>query len=254
MASALSLQAVTVHRGKRAVLSQIDCTVEFGELIALIGPNGAGKTTLLETIAGFHRYQGSIALQGRSLSALTPIERAQLLAYVPQLSRLDVPMAAIDVVRQGRFAFRNHFGKLAASDEHIVREAMASTRVDHLAERAYTQLSYGERRRVLLARALATSAKVIMLDEPSSSLDIGQALALFETLRALTQQGHAMVAVLHHLDEALRFADRALLLHQGQTVALGTTAEVVCSELVGRVYGVELHRQEALAFRLAKAR
>ncbi len=240
MAKALDVREVQVERGKRRVLQQISFAVEYGELVALIGPNGAGKTTLLETIAGFHSFAGEILLQEKPLRLLSPRQRAPLIAYVPQISRLDAPMAAIDVVRQGRFCFRNGFGGLSPSDEAAVQRALVATDTARFADRPYTELSYGERRRVVLARALATEARLIVLDEPSSSLDIGQSLALFDTLRTLASQGHAVVLVLHHLGEALRFTDRALLLHQGRRVALGRTAEVVCDNVIGPVYGVKL--------------
>ena len=129
---------------------------------------------------------------------------------------------------------------------------LAEMTIAHVADRRVSQLPYGEQRRVLLARALATEAKVLLLDEPTSALDVAHVLALFATLRRLADDGHCVVIVLHQLDDALRFSDRALLLDRGRAVASGTAESVITVENVLRVYGVELVPGGALGFRPAE--
>jgi iron complex transport system ATP-binding protein len=229
----------------------VSFTAEFASVLAVLGPNGAGKSTLLDAIAGFHPHDGQILVDGAPLKSLDRRERARQLAYVPQVSRLDSPMLVSDVVGQGRFAHRGTLRGQDATDEEAIQRAMESTDTQRFADRAFTALSYGERRRVLLARALATGARVILLDEPSSSLDIAQMLGLFALLRRLADSGHCIVVVLHVLDEALRCADRALLLAEGRCVAVGPVREVVAQEPVARVFGVEIVPEGGMGYRLA---
>jgi iron complex transport system ATP-binding protein len=154
------------------------------------------------------------------------------------------------VVTQGRYAHQPGLTRVRPSDASAVAEALAVTRADTLAGRFFNELSYGEQRRVLLARALATGAHTLLLDEPTASLDINHTLSLFSLLRSLASAGHCIVAVLHNLDEARRFADRALLLHDGRTVAYGQVHEVISAPHVATVYGVRLIEHDALGFRL----
>jgi iron complex transport system ATP-binding protein len=240
MAKPLCVTGVTVERARRVVLEDVEFQTDAGSVLAILGPNGAGKTTLLEALAGFLPFRGEVLLDGQSIRDLPRMERARRLAYVPQISKLSAPMRVRDVVMQGRFAHHDTLRGPSQTDREAVQIAMNTADVARLADRPFTQISYGERRRVLLARALAVGARVILLDEPSASLDIGQAMNLFATLRKLAEAGHSIVAVLHQLDEALHYADRALLLANGRCIANGPVSEVVAREPVRHVYGVEL--------------
>ena len=251
MAEALGIRHVTVKRGRRVVLDDVSAGIDAGAILAVIGPNGAGKTTLLDAIAGFHAFAGEITLHGQSLATLSRRERARQLAYVPQASQLDVAMRVRDVVAQGRFAHRDSLTGERADDRRAVDDALAATDATRFAERAFTALSMGERRRVLVARALATGARTILLDEPSASLDIGQSLALFALLRRLADDGYTLVVVLHQLDEVVRCADRALLLDGGRTIASGATADVITLDPVRRVYDVDLVPNGGLGYKRA---
>jgi iron complex transport system ATP-binding protein len=250
MREALALKDVSVVRGSRTVLRPLAMSIEFGSVLAILGPNGAGKTTLLEAMAGFLPFDGEILVDGASLRSLGDRERARKIAYVPQVSRLDSPMRVADVVGQGRFAHSSLIGAPKAEDDVQVARALAETNTTRFAERPFTALSHGERRRVLVARALATGAPIILLDEPSSALDISQSLALFELLRRLAASGCCVVVVLHVLDEAFRCADRSLLLSNGACAAVGPTPEVIEPETIRRIYGVELLPGAGLGYRL----
>jgi iron complex transport system ATP-binding protein len=217
---------------------------------ALTGPNGAGKSSALKALAGLLPCSGQLQVAGRELNSLGARERAKLIAYVPQQSLLSSGISVRDVVLQGRYA---HDPVWPHKHKHTapVEQAMLQTDVLALADRPWNQLSGGEQRRVLLARALATEAQVILLDEPTTSLDVAHALQLLLQLRELARQGRCIIAVLHDLDQVQRYAELTVLLQHGRTVAAGPTREVITSENIRRVYGVELVPNDALGYRLS---
>lgn len=250
---ALFARELCVLRGARTVLEGFELSAAVGGVYALTGPNGAGKSSALKALAGLLPCSGQLQVGGRDLRSLSPRERARELAYVPQQSLLTSGISVRDVVLQGRYAHdavwpHKHKHKHTGPVDH----AMQQTDVLGLADRPWNQLSGGEQRRVLLARALATEAKVILLDEPTTSLDVAHALQLLLQLRELAEQGRCIVAVLHDLDQVQRYAERSVLLQRGRTVAAGPTSEVITSENIRRVYGVELVPNAALGYRLAE--
>lgn len=251
-APALSARDVAVALSGKTLLENIELEADFGSITAVLGPNGAGKTTLLKTLAGLLEHRGRVELCGKRLSLLSPRERGRALALVPQRSLLTARLTVYSAVSHGRYA--HHGGRLSSRDRQVIESAMARADVSGLAARELPELSYGEQRRVLLARALATEARVLLLDEPTASLDIAHALSLFSTLRALTNEGFCVVMVLHQLDDALRHTDRAVLLQRGRLAAIGPTAQVLTPQNVRDVYGVELVQGEALGFRLIETR
>jgi iron complex transport system ATP-binding protein len=236
----LETRGLTVVRGRRRLIEDISLCLEPGQILALIGPNGAGKSTFMKALAGILPYQGEVLFDGKSATELPLRERAHRMAYVPQHSALDAPMLAREVVAQGRFAHRGHWGKPSADDQPIITQALEATNALHLANRPFTRLSYGERRLVLLSRALATGARILLLDEPTAALDVAHALSLLQRLRELAEQGHAVIVALHHLDEVVAFCTRALLLCQGRVFRVGSVAEVVSADPVREVFGVDL--------------
>lgn len=243
---AVRTERVQVTLGARQVLQDISFQTEYGAITAVLGPNGAGKTTLLKAVAGLLAHEGRIEVAGRDLRRLQRSDRVKLLAYVPQTSLLASPFRVEHVVEQARYSLRTDRHRRHAAVEH----AMDVVDVAHLRKRSFTQLSGGERRRVLLARALATEAKLILLDEPTASLDIRHALSFYELLRELAASGYCIVTVLHRLDDAARFTDRAILLKDGRLTHQGMTAEVISAEPIRDVYGVETDEGRGLSFRL----
>lgn len=237
---AIAVRGVSIERDKRRVLDNVDFTAKHGEVSVIVGPNGAGKSTLLKAIAGLLPYQGSIAIEGHDALPLSPKERARLIAFVPQQTQLRAPMPVRDVVAQGRYA-RSHASRgLQAVDLAAIEAAMATADVSELAARPFTELSGGEQRRVLVARALATGANVLLFDEPTASLDVRHALSLYGLVRAQASQGVAVVMVLHQLGDVLRFADRAVMIDQGRVIAAGVPNDVITATTVNEVYGVQL--------------
>jgi iron complex transport system ATP-binding protein len=246
----LQARDLSVERGGRRVLEHFALAASGESITALAGPNGAGKSSALKALAGLLPSRGELSLFGRDLRARSGRERAQELAYVPQQSLLQSGIAVREVVRQGRYAHDPAWP--GRRKQHpAVEQALRATDVHELRDRRWNELSGGEQRRVLLARALATEAPIILLDEPTSALDVGHALSFMRLLRELADRGRCIVVVLHDLDQVSRYADQTVLLHRGLTVAAGPTHEVLSPAHVRAVYGVELVPQGALGYRLA---
>ena len=247
----LETRALSVVRERRRLVEDVSLTVEAGQVLALLGPNGAGKSTFMKALAGILPSEGELLLDGQPAQGLRRRERARRVAYVPQHSALDAALLAREVVAQGRFAHRDAWGRASPEDPSAIAAALATTGALALAERPFSRLSYGERRLVLLARALATGARLLLLDEPTAALDVAHALSLLRRLRELAERGRAVIVALHHLDEAAAHCTQAILLRQGRVVRSGTVAQVVAAEPIREVFGVELLPGASFGYRLA---
>jgi iron complex transport system ATP-binding protein len=236
----VSVAELTILRGGRPVVRSLTFAAAAGSVTSLVGPNGAGKSTALKAIMGLVPYAGVIRVEGVDVATLDPRARARMLAYVPQHSALDAALAVRDVVAQGRFAHRDAFSRETRADTAAVDAAMERTAIGSIAERPFNELSYGERRRVLLSRALATGAKVLLLDEPTAALDVGHTLKLFALLRELAADGHAVITVLHQLQEATSESAHVVLIADGRLVASGPPSDVISSACIREVYGVDI--------------
>ncbi len=237
---AVRLKAVTVRYGNRAALHDVDLSVAPGEFVALAGPNGSGKTTLLRAVLGFVTPQeGEVELFGTPVARLSVRERAQRVAWVPQEEspRDDVPI--LDYVLYGRYA---HLGLLEGEsdkDRRLARQILEDVGLADRALDGILSISGGERQRVILARTLAQQTPVLLLDEPTSHLDIGHQLDLLERVRQLSRRrGVTVIAALHDLNLAARFADRIFVLSRGRGYADGPPEKVLSEDLLGRVWGV----------------
>jgi iron complex transport system ATP-binding protein len=241
---------LTVRRGGKVLLDRVSFAVRGGVILGVLGPNGAGKSTLLKATAGLLPWTGSLQIGGQDGRAMRRRDRARLVSYVPQHSALEAALAVRDVVAQGRFAHGGALGPPRAADTQAVARALEATDTVRLAGRPFSSLSYGERRLVLLARALATGAPVLLLDEPTAALDVRHALELLAVLRRRAADGAAVVVVLHGLAEAASVCDEALLLDQGRSVAAGPVTTVIAAAPVRQVYGVELLPGAHFGYRL----
>jgi len=246
----LCATGVHVSYGEREVLHGVDLRARHGEVIAILGPNGAGKSTVLRAACGLTPCTGSILLDGADVTRMSARQRAQQIAFVPQHSALRSALPVRDVVLQGRFAHRGPLATTRQADRDALERALDKTDTAQFADRPFTKLSFGEQRHVLLARGLASGARTLCLDEPTAALDVGHALRLHELLCELAKSGYAIVLVLHSLQDALRYTDRAVLLDQGRVVCAGATSDVIAEEHVRAVYGVEMKRADALGFSL----
>jgi iron complex transport system ATP-binding protein len=223
----LQLDDIRWRPGSREVLSGVSFAVEPGELVALMGRNGAGKSTLLDIIAGLRTPDaGDVRLDDRPLRAWTPPARARLVAHLPQSVRADLPFLAADLVLMGRYPHTDRWYESPA-DRDAVEQAMRRTHSWELRDRLVSTLSGGERQRVLLAACLAQAPQLLLLDEPSTHLDIDQQLHCFTLLREETARGAACVTVTHDLNLALAYATRVIIIADGRVAFDASTADAL---------------------------
>ncbi|GGE54319.1 hemin import ATP-binding protein HmuV [Halopseudomonas oceani] len=241
----IGVEGLSCSRGGRPVLAGLSFDLRAGEVMAVLGTNGAGKSTLLAALSGELRPDsGRVKLGARVLDDWPALERARCLAVLPQQSELVFPFRVEEVVALGRMPHAAG----AQQDRFICAQAMAAADVSHLARRSYLTLSGGERQRAHLGRVLAQvwdagEQGCLLLDEPTASLDLAHQQLIMQQARAMAAKGLSVLVVLHDLNLAAAFADRVLLLHQGQLDALGEPWEVLEAERIGRVFGVSVQVQ-----------
>ena len=246
----LTVENLSVAIGGRAVLGGVSFAAERGELIVIAGPNGAGKTTLLRAIASLIPFSGSILWEGASLAAMPPQHRAHCLAYLPQGHVAHWPIPARDVVAIGRAPFASSLARLSDADYAAIDAALAAVEATAFADRPVTELSGGERARVMLARALAVGAPVLLADEPVAALDPAHQLSVMAILVERAKAGDLVIAVGHDLALAARFASRVLVLDAGRVAAFGPPAGALTPDVLRRVFNVEALTVEAGGVRI----
>lgn len=238
----VELKHVCAAFSEREVLHDLSLTFQRGEVTVLLGPNGCGKSTLLRTVLGFvDRTVGEILLDGCPIEDFSPRKLAQQIAYLPQ-SRPVPNITARRMVLHGRFPYLGYPRRYRKEDHAAVTGAMEKADAADLADRALPQLSGGERQRVYLAMALAQSTEAILMDEPTTYLDVRHQLEVMDLARRLAGEGKAVVLVLHDLCLALRCADKVAVLHNGRLQAFGTPEAVYDSGVLQRVFDVTVHR------------
>jgi iron complex transport system ATP-binding protein len=235
----LQLSSVGFGYHGRPALSEIGFEATGGELIALVGPNGAGKSSLLRLCAGLLQpATGKVELDAAALHGLPAQQRAQRIAYLPPDGASAWPMPVRRIVALGRVPHLKPLRRLTGEDEAAIDKALARAGIVDLAARPFDQLSSGERARVLLARALATQADLILLDEPTAALDPRHQLGVMEILRAEASQGALVIVAAHALDLVARYADRAILMQDGRIIADGPPSLSLSEALIAEVFGV----------------
>jgi iron complex transport system ATP-binding protein len=241
----LEVRDIIVRAGDTEIVSGASFSVSPGELIGLVGPNGAGKSTLLKAVVGVRsRDAGDVMLDGKLISEFAARERAQRLAFLPQERRVEWRLPSRDVVMLGRYPHRAGFGGSTDTDRSAVTEALAKVDASAVQDRPAAVLSAGEKARVLLARALAVQAPILLTDEPIAALDPYHQLHVMEVLRDEARAGRAVLVVLHDLMLASRFMDRLVLMHEGRIIANGKPAEVLSDERLRTVYRIDALRGE----------
>ncbi len=237
----IAMAGVSVTLGRHSILDDVSVDVGRGEWLCIVGPNGAGKSTLLRHLAGLVRGTGSVTLAGEPVERLSRRQRARLVALVPQSPTIPEGIRVLEYVLLGRSPHIHPLGIEGSHDHDAAEDALAQLDLLDLRNRVVTTLSGGERQRVLLARALAQGASIVLLDEPTTALDVGhqqQVLELIEQLR----RGHGLtvVSTMHDLTLAGQYADRLVLLDHGRIAVEGDAATVLTETTIARYYGARV--------------
>ena len=238
--AALAAEDVSFAVGLAQLLEAVSLEVRRGTLLGLIGPNGAGKSTLLKCISQLLTPDaGQVRLDGEDLRGRSPQEIARHIALLPQSTTLNFAFTCLEVVLMGRNPHLGRFQAEGAADHAIAQQSMTDTGSAEFVTRLITEVSAGERQRVLLARALTQQPRLLLLDEPTAGLDVQHQLQVFSLIRALVGQGLTAIAVVHDLNLAARYCDRLVLLDRGAVHAQGFVGDVLTPENLASVFGVE---------------
>ncbi len=236
----IELEAVTFSYDETPVVDGLSLTIQDGELVGLIGPNGAGKTTIIRLVAGtVEPDQGAVRVEGDEVSRLSSKAVSQRVAVVPQRSELSFDFQVSDVVLMGRHPYRSKLDAATPADRDRVDTALELTGTSDLAERPFSAISGGERKRVLFARAIAQDTPNLLLDEPTASLDINHQIEVFSLAADFVADEIAVLAAVHDLDIAARFCDRLVLVHEGEVLASGSPEAVLTPSRLKQAYGIE---------------
>ena len=235
----LAVEDLAFGYGARIVGAGIAFTLAPGEVLCLLGPNGGGKTTLFKTLLGLLPAKaGRVLVDGEDVARWPRARLARTIAYVPQAHAAFFPFRVRDVVLMGRASRLKPFAGPGRADAEATDRALATLGIGHLAERVYTEISGGERQMVLIARALAGEPRILVMDEPTASLDFGNQTRVLEQVRRLSATGIAVVLSTHDPGHAFLCADRVALLHGGRLLALGSPEATITPETLRLLYGV----------------
>lgn len=235
----IKLENIRAGYGSKTILKGVSAEAKPGEFIALLGPNGSGKSTLIKTICGLiKQMQGQAAWQDKDFAGLHPRERARLISYLSQHREAAPGMRVLDIVALGRAPFRGALGRISDDGHEAIETACERARITDFMDRTYESLSGGEQARVLLARALAVGAPVLLLDEPIAALDPFYQLTMMDILKEEANSGRVVIAALHDLALAQQFADVIWVMQAGQLVANDKPDNIMTSNIYREVFGV----------------
>ncbi len=223
----------------KRILNDVSLHADGGQFVGLVGPNGAGKSTLLRAISGILSHvEGTVSLDGQDLRSLSSRRVAANLALIPQIAPYTYGFTSLELVLMGRYPHLGRFQIEGKDDHRIAMDAMELTETEGFAERTMDTLSGGERQRVLVARALAQQPRVLLLDEPTSNLDVLHQLKVLDVVRQMVDDGLAAIAAIHDLNMAARYCDRLVLLQEGQVAAEGPAEDVLTPQAIKSAFGV----------------
>ncbi|MCV4287399.1 Fe(3+) dicitrate ABC transporter ATP-binding protein FecE [Pseudomonas capsici] len=239
--SILQAQQLDIGYGDTRIVQALSFSPPPGKVTALIGPNGCGKSTLLKAFARILTPQsGTLSLDGQDYAQLSPRELARKIAFLPQVLPIPEGVSVRQLVAYGRSPHNSLWGRLSGADRSSVDQALQRMELEALAERPLSDLSGGQRQRAWLAMVLAQDAAIVLLDEPTTYLDISHQVELLDLMRQLSAEGKTVITVLHDINQACRYADHLAVMQAGRLVASGTPEEVLDAELVGRVFDVQV--------------
>jgi iron complex transport system ATP-binding protein len=239
---AIAASQLRFSYGENTIIDDVSFSVAAGEMLGILGPNGSGKSTLLRLLSGvLAPASGAVHVHDRPLASYSRRQLGQAIAVVPQDTAIEFPFSVTEVVLMGRSPHLGGFAFEGDRDVEVAHQAMRRTGVIHLAHRSIHELSGGERQRVILARALAQEAGIMLLDEPGAFLDIRHTVEIYDLLQDLQLEGRTIVTVLHDLNLAALYCNRVALLKAGRLFRLGTPAEVITYNALIDVYETEVY-------------
>ncbi len=236
----LILRNVEAGYNNRKVINNVSAIFKTGEITCLLGPNGSGKTTLFKTILGLIPSSGDIYLDTHFIKNMSRLDRAKLIAYVPQMHTPHFPYTVFDVVLMGRTPFVNSFSSPSPTDIQEALNALSLLHIHHLKDCIYSHLSGGERQMVLIARALAQSPRFLIMDEPTSHLDYGNQIRILKLISELAKKEIGIILTTHDPDHAFLCATNVLALTDGHLIAIGNPHEVLTGKVLKTMYGVDI--------------
>ena len=237
----IEVKNLSFSYGDRPVLQDISFSVGEGELLSILGPNGVGKSTLFRCILGLlSGYTGEVLVDGINARSFSAREAAKHIAYIPQSSHPMFHYSVFDIVLMGRTSGLGSFRSPGKADREKCLRALEKIGISHLAGRCFHRLSGGEQQLVLIARALAQDAPILMLDEPTANLDYGNQLRVLEQVRKLAAEGYTVIQTTHNPEQSYLFSDRILAIQNGRVLTQGTPAEVLTAENMEELYQVEV--------------
>ncbi|MDX2321318.1 MAG: ABC transporter ATP-binding protein [Moritella sp.] len=238
MSSALlTVSGLGYKAGSKILLNDISFSIQVGELVGIIGPNGAGKSTLMKCLSGFQTYScGDVLLKQQSLSTLSHLSRARQLSYLPQYNEAAFPFSVLETIGLGFHVKQQSQVVSAKTIASQTTQALALVGISHLQDRLVTELSGGEKQLVNFARLLVQDAPLMLLDEPTASLDIGHESQLMNVLHQACRQGKSALVAMHNLNTAAEFCDRLILVNQGQVMAVGKPNDVLSETNIAYLY------------------
>lgn len=233
----LEVRELKAGYDKKEIVHGVSFDVEDGQFACIIGANGCGKTTLLKNLLGLLApFGGSVTMDGENVLAMNERDMAQRFAYIPQEHKPPFPFAVRDVVLMGRTPYLNRLARVLPEDRMIAYRAMKQMGIEHLADRIYTDLSGGQRQLVLISRALCQQPKMLIMDEPTASLDFGNQQLVLSRMKALSHEGMAVIMVTHDPDHALYCADKVIVMREGEIVCDGPVNDTITTDMLQDIY------------------
>jgi len=237
----LEFRNLSCGYGQRRVVDSISLRLKVGEVVGLLGANGCGKTTLIKTILGLLPVQGGeVLLDGKNIKNWTSAQIARVIGYIPQMHTPPFPFEVLDVVLMGRTAHIKPFSSPSPQDVKIAERALDMLNISYLRDRVYTEISGGERQLVLIARALAQEPRILIMDEPTASLDFGNQIKVLSHVKQLAGMNIAVLMSCHFPEHAFIYSNRAVLLNEGRILHSGTPGETITAERLKTLYGIDV--------------
>lgn len=237
----MKVDNVSFSYGEKQVLKSVSFSAEYGEFLSVLGPNGVGKSTLFRCMLGLMPVsEGSTTIEGKNIADMSVEQLAKCIAYIPQSHSPVFNYSVFDMVLMGTSAQLGLLSSPGKAQKQLAEEALDRLGIAHLKNRGYRNISGGERQLVLIARAIAQQAKILVMDEPSANLDFGNKMRVMQTVRKLTADGYSVIQSTHDPDQAYLYSDKILALYGGEVLAWGTPQETISNTLISQLYGVDV--------------